>query len=848
MAELVGLTAAGVGFLSLAIQLEEVTHKVKALARAFRNAPDYLLDLDEQIKTWSLALRLLERERRRDDCESAALLDLCAHRCQSAVARLEAFVETQRALRQQQQIGQGFEQLGLQQDSLAQQVSVLATVAIRQPEVLPHRVSSSHVTCAAPDIHVPRSRSSQDAQQCKTFATFRDADAGNASEQHAVLVRKYRRAAKWRCSISPWFFAKTWEVSFSIAQNDWGPRIRTSNLIPSDAMIFEACKEGDLHDVMRLFNEDLASPYDYCHDYKGRQAAARSGSVQLCRYLIDIAGWPRLLRDASPLANYAREWQANADEPPTDAGEMYRLMLRQPEASVELPIENRTINIWWWSCPTEECLKVAKQLFPGEYARLPLGTRIGLALSRARGRGFSMAMLMETLACAHVSVELATTTDQHGFTILYALCSRLYRKGNMMEWEYGMREREIWDANKVRDRCKKEYHWTFGPNVTDWNVEVLRSAKLIPVYRLEIMPGSSTTPHENIPRTICWKPADGDDHAALGAWFKVSQIPIASAQFPSAEAGSDKIDLEDQAGQSLMYVARDAFDAALAGTQDDFSSAVHRIMARSLTQRHGPRSCSQPRHRTNEESTYQSLWMRRRQPWLPPFHYCRADGRPRFGELRGEWPPFLGNGITRRACVKGNHGDQRENMQAIIDQGFRSFHRRRRNKKLLAESPWAPYWSPRARGFALSISKAKPRNHFRASSMGEVQLSSLLQYMIRILRREVVSTVQWFRAVKWRSRLVFSAPAKAKLSKCVTCAWLAGISACPLANHPAEICAPHRLRQIVVHAGGEAFLLIALNRTGGKCNDGNRADMQFLFEDSAFTDAFRGHVAIQMGI
>jgi hypothetical protein len=41
---------------------------------------------------------------------------------------------------------------------------------------------------------------------------------------------------------------------------------RTSRLVPSNALIFEACKEGDLAQVRMLFQNGYASPLDYSYD------------------------------------------------------------------------------------------------------------------------------------------------------------------------------------------------------------------------------------------------------------------------------------------------------------------------------------------------------------------------------------------------------------------------------------------------------------------------------------------------------------------------------------------------------------------------------------------------------
>lgn len=62
-----------------------------------------------------------------------------------------------------------------------------------------------------------------------------------------------------RVRLSPWFTTRAWEISLN-----FGITMRTSNLISRDSMIFEACRDGDMREVLALFQTGQASPYDYC--------------------------------------------------------------------------------------------------------------------------------------------------------------------------------------------------------------------------------------------------------------------------------------------------------------------------------------------------------------------------------------------------------------------------------------------------------------------------------------------------------------------------------------------------------------------------------------------------------
>ena len=85
-----------------------------------------------------------------------------------------------------------------------------------------------------------------------------------AQQQEHRLSTKLRR--RWRLYCSSWYGSKMWELSLNMTIFF---SFRTSRLVPYNALIFEACREGDLSQVRMLFQNGHASPLDYCYDNWG---------------------------------------------------------------------------------------------------------------------------------------------------------------------------------------------------------------------------------------------------------------------------------------------------------------------------------------------------------------------------------------------------------------------------------------------------------------------------------------------------------------------------------------------------------------------------------------------------
>lgn len=87
-----------------------------------------------------------------------------------------------------------------------------------------------------------------------------DSDEG---EQQVVRATRWTSGSRQslRVRLAPWFTTRVWEISLNLTIN-----MRTSNLVPYDSIIFDACRGGDIMEVLALFQAGEASPFDYSHD------------------------------------------------------------------------------------------------------------------------------------------------------------------------------------------------------------------------------------------------------------------------------------------------------------------------------------------------------------------------------------------------------------------------------------------------------------------------------------------------------------------------------------------------------------------------------------------------------
>ena len=91
MAEIFGAVASGAGLASLAIQLLEISQRLKAFYDASKGAPQAIADLSFDLRTMSLSLRQLESYRR-SDVLGDELLERCITTYKGMIGKIESAV------------------------------------------------------------------------------------------------------------------------------------------------------------------------------------------------------------------------------------------------------------------------------------------------------------------------------------------------------------------------------------------------------------------------------------------------------------------------------------------------------------------------------------------------------------------------------------------------------------------------------------------------------------------------------------------------------------------------------------------------------------------------------------
>jgi hypothetical protein len=105
---IVGVAAAGVGFLSLAIQLADSAKRLKSFYDAVKNAPESLEELAFSLKTMSILMEQLERHRQQATGDSALLMR-CLEGFRRGTRRVKGTVEKiERCIARSSKIGRAY--------------------------------------------------------------------------------------------------------------------------------------------------------------------------------------------------------------------------------------------------------------------------------------------------------------------------------------------------------------------------------------------------------------------------------------------------------------------------------------------------------------------------------------------------------------------------------------------------------------------------------------------------------------------------------------------------------------------------------------------------------------------
>ncbi|CAK4033805.1 Hypothetical predicted protein [Lecanosticta acicola] len=315
--ELEEVISSTVSLSTLADQLGENGREVRECYKSLKRAPRSLAEVADELETFALALHNLERDRqsRNIDPMDDSTLQQCAntsiragHRIRSAVRSLKTMVLESQAKQwayatlERPAILHYCDELDKAKSSLALAYQLyMGSRQIAYTTLILQTISSNKPAISPPEQllqafgqDMVHTKASLSTTQISDRQAFQAAPSSCSGSYHQT--KQYKAKQKWRIRISPWFASRTWEFSLHVAQTGWTFNLRTANLVSRESPIWEACASGDVSEVQALFRDGKASPFDY--DPKGGYAqtpleeAAWHGHLELCRYLIEIAGFP----------------------------------------------------------------------------------------------------------------------------------------------------------------------------------------------------------------------------------------------------------------------------------------------------------------------------------------------------------------------------------------------------------------------------------------------------------------------------------------------------------------------------------------------------------------------------
>lgn len=256
MAEVFGVAADAVGVVSLSIQLAESLQKVKSFYASVKNAPLQVAELIEEIDIMQGILSDLEASSQ--TVASNSNMKRCIKVAQRATESFAAFSEELQASIKKRRYRGGV-RFALNREDIKQMLDQLER--IKSSLSLAH---SLYQQATAEDRHIVVMQALSPTQTSVVQIT--QTCQGTLHQQnYFALAHRHPRAGGKRlfCVTTPTWLCKTvcqLEMRRSIAGLNIFARIY--GIMPRDALIFQACADGDIVEMQRLFEDRLASPYD----------------------------------------------------------------------------------------------------------------------------------------------------------------------------------------------------------------------------------------------------------------------------------------------------------------------------------------------------------------------------------------------------------------------------------------------------------------------------------------------------------------------------------------------------------------------------------------------------------
>ncbi|KIW23418.1 uncharacterized protein PV07_11616 [Cladophialophora immunda] len=412
-----GIAASGAGLLSLSIQLVESAAKLKKIYHAARDAPRTIARLQHSLETIALALRQLE-QRRQQGGATDALLTRCIAECELHTADIQELVDKmddrlsgdakiggrlyiafkQRGVKElldglekaksslelaymmylgeeQMRRDQAYTDMlaihgtlisGLQAQlsagnaSLLQQLTLLGQSSVLSPQ---HRqmifsTQTDNTNTATARGPVVAGFLETETTEIRGVSNVQVIHRTSQCERSFGIrgVKRKNNNPRFRATFRfpSWLTTRIFDFAATQAQCGWSIHLRTFNQVPRNSLIFHYCQNGNLEGMRRLIEGGKATPLDTLGDCTLIEAAARTGQLEVCRFLLSQTTWLDHERLSSALCNYSLRIHSQ------DA-EMYRLFLTDPGFEVYTDLDDIGRCTWLENCVNMDNLEIVLQ-------------------------------------------------------------------------------------------------------------------------------------------------------------------------------------------------------------------------------------------------------------------------------------------------------------------------------------------------------------------------------------------------------------------------------------------------------------------------------------------------------
>jgi hypothetical protein len=255
MAEVFGIAGGAIGAISLSIQLAESLQKVKCFYAAVKNAPAQIEELIEEIEIMQDILSDLESGSQSAHMASSASMRRCIKVAQRATKNFVAF-SSQIQTRVKKSKFRGGVKFALSREDTKEMLDQLE----RTKSSL-NLAYSLYQQATAEDRHAALLSAVSSSQGVAVGTAL------NTVTLERNLSRVSRRSSLgdnrlFHMTTPEWISNTIWEFEMRRSIAGLKVLLRTYGVVSWNAPVFEACMEGDVVEMQRLFDDRLASPFD----------------------------------------------------------------------------------------------------------------------------------------------------------------------------------------------------------------------------------------------------------------------------------------------------------------------------------------------------------------------------------------------------------------------------------------------------------------------------------------------------------------------------------------------------------------------------------------------------------